>query len=314
MVLVVGLLLGALKFYAYLITHSNAILGDALESLVNIVASAFALVSVIYAARPRDTNHPYGHGKVEFLAAGFEGGLIVFAAISMIYKAVLSIMVPHEIESLGLGIVITAGAGFVNYLMGFFLVKKGKSFFSLTLEADGQHLISDAITSIAIVLGLTLIYFTKLYWLDSLLTILFGLYIVIVGYKLIRKAMAGLLDEADFETIDKIIVTLNQSRIAKWIDIHNLRLVKYGDTFHVDAHLTLPWYDNLQDAHEEVKQLETEVNKRFDVPVEFFIHMDPCVSNSCPICTIHDCKVRQKPFVKQLEWTQENLLANKKHD
>lgn len=313
-VLVIGVLLGALKFYAYLVTHSNAILGDALESLVNIVASAFALVSVVYAARPRDTNHPYGHGKIEFFAAGFEGGLIMFAAISMIYKAVISILVPHEIESLGLGIAIAAGAGLANYLMGFFLVKKGKSFFSLTLEADGHHLISDAVTSVAIVIGLGIIYFTKLYWLDSLLTILFGLYIVFVGYKLIRKSMAGLMDEADFETIDKIIVAINQSRIDKWIDIHNLRLVKYGDVLHVDAHITLPWYDSLQDAHEEVKRLENEVNKRFDIRVEFFIHMDPCVPNSCPICTVKDCKVRQKPFVKQLEWTKENLLLNKKHD
>lgn len=313
-VLAIGVLLGALKFYAYLVTHSNAILGDALESLVNIMASSFALVSVVYAARPRDTNHPYGHGKIEFFAAGFEGGLIIFAAFSMIYKAVLSILVPHEIESLGLGIGIAAGAGLANYLMGYFLVKKGKSFFSLTLEADGHHLISDSVTSVAIVIGLGIIYFTKLYWLDSLLTILFGLYILYVGYKLIRKSMAGLMDEADFETIDKIIVAINQSRIEKWIDIHNLRLVKYGDVLHVDAHITLPWYDSLHDAHAEVKRLEEDVNKLFDIRVEFFIHMDPCVPNSCPICTVKDCKVRQKPFVKQLEWTKENLLLNKKHD
>ena len=313
-VLVIGLLLGALKFYAYLFTHSNAILGDALESLVNIMASAFALVSVYYASRPSDANHPYGHGKIEFFAAGFEGGLIMFAAISMIYKAVHSLVEPHEIESLGMGIAISAGAGLVNYLMGYFLVRNGKKLFSLTLEADGHHLISDAITSVAIVIGLLIIYFTKIYWLDSLLTIIFGLYIVFIGYKLLRKSMAGLMDEADFETIDKIIVAINQSRIDKWIDIHNLRLVKYGDVLHVDAHLTLPWYDSLHDAHEEVKRLEDEVNKRFDIGVEFFIHMDPCIPNSCSICNVKDCKVRQNPFVKQLEWTKDNLLLNKKHD
>jgi cation diffusion facilitator family transporter len=313
-VLVIGIFLGALKFYAYLVTHSNALLGDALESLVNIIASAFALVSIVYAAKPRDDNHPYGHGKIEFFAAGFEGGLIMFAAISMIYKAVISFFHPHEIESLGLGIVIAAAAGLINYLMGHFLIRKGKALFSLTLEADGHHLISDAITSVAIVVGLIVIYFTKMYWLDSLLTILFGVYIVFVGYKLIRKSLAGLMDEADFETIDKIIVAINQSRTAKWIDIHNLRLVKYGDVLHVDAHITLPWYDSLQDAHEEVKRLEGEVNKRFDIRIEFFIHMDPCVANSCSICSLESCNVRQKPFLNQLVWTKKNLLLNKKHD
>lgn len=313
-VLVIGVLLGALKFYAYLLTHSNAILGDALESLVNILASVFALVSIVYSSRPRDANHPYGHGKVEFFAAGFEGGLIVFAAISMIYKATLSLFHPQDIQDLDIGIGIAAGAGLVNYLMGFFLIKKGKQFFSLTLEADGHHLVSDAITSVAIIAGLTIIYFTKLFWMDSLLTILFAFYIAYVGFNLIRRSLAGLMDEADFETIDKIIVAINQSRIDKWIDIHNLRLVKYGDVLHVDAHITLPWYDNLQDAHEEVKRLEDEVNKRFDIGVEFFIHMDPCVPNSCSICTLKNCNVRQKPFVKQLEWTKENLLLNKKHD
>ena len=121
------------------------------------------------------------------------------------------------------------------------------------------------------------------------------------------------MDETDFTVVEEIVSVLNIERKQKWIDIHNLRVVKYGSMFHVDAHLTLPWYDDLKTSHHEVKQLEDIINVHFKNRVEFFIHTDPCLPSSCAVCTIIDCKVRQTPFEHRVEWTSENLLKNKMH-
>jgi cation diffusion facilitator family transporter len=312
-VLAVGALLTFAKFSAWYVTHSNAILTDALESIINVVAAAFGLFSLVYSARPKDENHPYGHGKMEFLAVGFEGGLIFFAGGAVIVKAIYALIYPHEITELNTGIVITAVTGFANFLIGKFLVGKGKSLHSATLEADGKHLLADTYSSAGLLVGLVIILFTGLYWVDSVLAIGLGIYIIVIGYKLVRNALAGLMDETDFAVVEEIITVLNKERKQKWIDIHNLRVVKYGSSLHVDAHLTLPWYDDLKTTHEDVKQLEDITNIHFKNRVEFFIHTDPCLPVSCPICTIESCKVRQSPFVQRIEWTSENLLRNKKH-
>ncbi len=312
-VLVAGALLTLAKFLAWYVTHSNAVLTDALESIINVVAAAFGLFSLIYSARPKDENHPYGHGKIEFLAVGFEGGLIFFAGGAVIVKAVLALIHPHEIDQLIVGISITASTGVINLLIGKFLVKKGDQMRSQTLVADGQHLLADTWSSAGLLAGLIIIYFTGLYWIDSVLAILLGGYIIVVGVKLIRNALAGLMDETDFTIVDEIVSVLNKERKQKWIDIHNLRVVKYGSMLHVDAHLTLPWYDDLRTTHTDVKGLEDIINLHFKNRVEFFIHTDPCLPSSCTVCMIRDCKVRQVSFEKRIEWTSENLLINKKH-
>ncbi len=312
-VLVMGILLTLAKFIALYVTHSNAILTDALESIINVVAAAFGLFSLIYSARPKDENHPYGHGKMEFLAVGFEGALIFIAGGAVILKAVYAFIHPHSIEQLEIGISITVTTGIINLFIGRFLIRKGKSVHSVTLQADGHHLLADTYSSAGLLVGLAVIYFTNLYWIDSLLTVILGVYILIVGYKLVRNSLAGLMDETDFAVVEEIISVLNKERKQQWIDIHNLRVVKYGASLHIDAHLTLPWYDDLKTTHEEVKQLEDIINLHFKNRVEFFIHTDPCLPVSCTVCMISDCKVRQVPFERKVEWKSENLLKNQKH-
>jgi len=312
-ILLLGSVLTIGKFVAWFLTHSNAVLTDALESIINILAAAFGLFSLVYAARPKDENHPYGHGKMEFLAVGFEGGLIFFAGGGMILKAVYNAYHPQHLEHLNTGIWITSLTAIANYFMGKFLIRKGKILQSSTLSADGIHLISDTYSSIVLLAGLLVMQFSGAHWIDTGLTIVLGAYILVVGYRLLRNSLGGLMDEADFVKLAEVIEVLNKERIDRWIDIHNLRVVKYGSSLHIDAHLSLPWYDDLQSTHEQVKNLEKLINNHFGNRVELFIHTDPCIPVSCTVCMLHDCKVRQKEFVRKVEWTSMNLLKNQPH-
>ncbi|MCB9082287.1 MAG: cation transporter, partial [Lewinellaceae bacterium] len=241
-ILVVGLILMGIKFVAWWLTNSNAILSDALESIINIVAGTFSLFSLYLAGRPRDVNHPYGHGKVEFISAGFEGSLIAIAGISIIGKAGYNLLHPQELAQLDLGLILTGVTGVVNYGMGAMLISKGTRDHSLTQVASGKHLQSDAWSSAGLVLGLGLVYWTKINLLDSVLAIIFAFIIIYTGYKLVRQSVAGIMDEADSELLRELIPFLHQNRSPNWIDIHNLRVIKYGALLHIDCHLTLPWY------------------------------------------------------------------------
>ncbi len=313
MVLLAGTILTVFKFFAWYLTHSNAVLTDALESIINIIAAGFGLFTLVYASRPKDENHPYGHGKMEFFAVGFEGALICFAGIGMIYKAISSFSVPFELQKLDIGLAITAGAAVINYGMGRYMINSGKKLHSSTLVADGQHLVSDTVSSVVLLIGLGLILLTGYTIIDSILTIALGFYILFVGYRLLRNSMAGLMDETDFDKMLELVDVLNEGRKPNWIDIHNLRIVKYGSSLHVDLHLSLPWYDSLQKSHEEVKALEELVNKHFENRVEFFIHTDPCLPTSCQICSIDNCAVRKQAYEKKIEWDLPLLMKNKPH-
>ncbi len=311
--LIFSIVLMGIKFAAYIITHSNAILTDAFESIINVVAGAFALFSIYFATLPKDENHPYGHGKVEYLSVGLEGGLIVLAGGAIILKSVMGFFHPSEIHSLDIGLYITLFAGGCNFVMGKYLIKQGKSRSSILMVADGKHFVTDTVSSIGLVIGLIIIYFTKIFWLDNLIAILFGGFIFYSGFKLLKESVTNLLDEADYEKLNQVVTILNEFRQEKWIDMHNLRVLKYGSHLHIDAHITLPWYDNLEAAHAEVTAVENLIKEKLEGEVEFFIHADPCLPVSCPICPVKHCPVRQHEFIKRLDWTLENLLPDKKH-
>ena len=301
------------KFTAYFITSSNSILTDAAESIVNVLASAFAFYSIYIAAQPRDTNHPYGHGKVEFFSVFIEGSLIGIAGILIIFKSIYNLIYPHEISELIAGTIIIGAAGIVNFILGYYLIKQSKKLNSLTLFADGKHLLTDAYTSVALVAGLILIYLTKLNYLDSVLSIAIGIFIIYSGYKLVRRSVSGLMDESDFETADEVTSILNVNRKDSWIDIHNLRTQRYGPDIHIDCHLTLPYYFDLNKVHEEVSEVDAMMNSKVSSSIEFFIHADPCVPECCHYCRMETCPVRSEPKTKDITWTIENVTRNKKH-
>ena len=203
-------LLGA-KYVAYRLTGSTAILSDALESIVNVVAAVFALGGLLFAGRPADRNHPYGHGKIEFFSAAFEGGLIAFAAVLIIYEVVLSLLRGVEVRQLEAGLGIVLGAGLVNLLLGVFLVRTGRRHSSLTLVADGQHVLSDFWTSIGIVAGLVLVRVTGLAWLDPVVAALVALNLMWTGARLVRQAAGGLLDEEDTALLDRLLASYSRT-------------------------------------------------------------------------------------------------------
>ncbi len=312
-VLITGLLLMIVKFVAHVITGSNAILSDALESIINVAAGAFALYSIKLAGRPKDTNHPYGHGKIEFVSVGFEGGLIVLAAFYILFEAIHSFIFPTTIQSLEIGIWLTLGSGLVNLLLALLLMHYGKKNCSNAMVADGKHLLTDTYTSAGLILGLVLVYFTDLLWIDSLVALLMGAVILITGLKLIRHSLAGLLDEADKEIIKGILVSINDARKPEWIDVHNLRVVKHGANYHIDAHVTLPWYWTLEKAHEELHTLALIIDKHFDNETELFIHSDPCVATSCAICELANCAERKTAFLNKIVWNLDTIITNQKH-
>ena len=313
-ILFVAVLLFSIKIIAWWLTRSVAILTDALESIVNVIAGLVGLYSLTIAYKPRDTNHPYGHGKAEFLSAAIEGTLIMLAGVFIIYEAVSQLIHPKELHQLNYGILLVGISAIINFAVGLYAVKKGEENDSEALQASGHHLKSDTYSTLAIILGLLLIYFTHIRQLDSIVAIIMSVVIMIIGYRIARKSVAGIMDEADEKILGKVIALLNNSRMPNWIDIHNLRVIKFGNVLHVDCHMTVPWYLNVREAHEEIDRLRKLIQSEFGSVMEFFVHSDGCIPNCCPVCIKPDCGVREHPFIKKIEWEMQNAIPNKKHD
>lgn len=309
---VLSVVLFLAKIIAYYFTHSLAILSDALESIVNVIAGFIGLYSLYVAAKPRDLEHPYGHGKAEFVSAAFEGGLIVAAGILIIYETVTNILRNEPIHQLDTGLWLIGATALINFIAGSICVRIGKKNHSLALQASGKHLQIDTYSTLAIIAGLIVILLTKLYWLDKLIAIGMSLLIIYNGYKIIRSSLAGIMDEADMEILSRFIEVLNNQRNENWIDLHNLRVIKYGSLLHVDCHLTVPWYLNIHEAHKEIDDLSALIRQEFGDSIELFVHTDGCLPFSCRICN-KACHERQQPFEQKIKWTLENILSDKKH-
>jgi cation diffusion facilitator family transporter len=290
-----------------------AILTDALESIVNVIAGFIGLYSLYVAAKPRDIDHPYGHGKAEFVSAAVEGGLIVAAGIMILYETIQNLIHENPLESLDTGLILIAITAVINYVAGAYCINLGKKNNSMALMASGKHLQVDTYSTAAIIVGLGLMLLTKLYWLDKAIAGVMGLFIIYNGYKIIRSSLAGIMDEADMELLNKFIAVLNEKKQENWIDLHNLRVIKYGSLLHVDCHFTVPWFLNVHEAHREIDALASLIQQEFGDRIELFVHTDGCLPFSCSICSKTDCTVRQQPFQHKVEWTMENLVSNKKH-
>jgi cation diffusion facilitator family transporter len=302
-----------IKTIAYFLTNSVAILTDAFEAIVNVVAGIIGLYSLYIAAKPKDVDHPYGHGKIEFLSAAAEGVMISGAGILIIIEAVKQLINPTHLQRLDTGMILVAVTAVANFMMGLVCIRIGRKNNSLALVASGKHLHSDTYSTIGILIGLTLIYFTDISWIDSGVAIAFALFILYTGLKIIRTSIAGMMDETDVELLDKFARILNQRRSINWVDLHNLRIIKYGSTLHVDCHLTVPWYLNVHEAHAEIDRLAEIVRNEFSTSIELFVHSDGCLPISCPICIKHDCPVRHHEFKRKIEWTIKNIQQDSKH-
>ncbi len=314
-VAIVGVLLFLGKLAAWYLTSSDAVFSDAMESIVNIIAAFMGLYSLYLAAKPRDKDHPYGHGKVEFVTSGVEGILIAVAGIIIIVQAISSLLEHSIPEKLDWGIFIVAATAVINFVMGYYSYKKGVRENSLVLQSSGKHLQSDTITTGGVIISLILIYFTKWYWLDAAVAIIFGAYIIFVGYKIIRKSLSGIMDEADLDLLKYISELLNDNRKPEWIDIHNMKIQQFGSKLHIDAHITLPYYFELRDAHQQMEEVIVLIASKMDRSIEFNFHMDDCKPPmSCEICQISNCPVRERAFVKKVHWNSKNIAQIQKHN
>jgi cation diffusion facilitator family transporter len=294
--LAMGAMLMALKFGAYLITDSAGILSDALESIINVIASGFAVYSVYLSTRPADANHPYGHGKIEYFSAGFEGALIILAAIAIVVQAVPRFFDPRPLTHLRDGILLLAGASVLNLFLAWLLINAGKRSNSLALTADGNHLLADVMTSLGVIVGLLLVHWTGQVWLDPLVACLVAGNILFAGSKLLRESMGGLMDEADPKLLEQIVQILNAKRRHEWIHVHHLRARRYGPHIHVDLHVVLPRYYDLAQTHQAVKDIEQALEKDLGPGAEIIVHADPCTDPWCPVCSHPDCNMRSAPL------------------
>jgi cation diffusion facilitator family transporter len=305
----VGIALLALKFYAAYLTGSSAILSDALESIINVAASSFALVSILWAARHPDETHPYGHGKIEYFAAGFEGALIILAAAGILAKAWPRLFHPQALPRLETGLLLIFLAAVVNLILSLGLIRTGRRTRSPTLVADGQHILTDVYTSLGVLGGLGLVWFTGWYWLDSAVACLVAVSILVTGGKLVRQAFLGLMDTSEPGLLDEIARVLAQHRKDTWIDIHRLRARRAGSRVLLDFHLILPRDFTLAEVHREVKELEGIFNAHFGGQADILIHADPCEEPVCPICGHDPCQLRQEDGLVQRLWRSKVLTA-----
>ena len=302
-----------LKVVTYILTHSLSVLSDSLESVVNIVATIVGSYSLFVASKPKDKDHPYGHGKAEFISAAFQGTLIIGIGCLIIYKAIDSFIHPFSLQNLNNGIWLVVIIAIINLVTALVLNRIGKKNKSLAILASGKLFQIDFFTTAAIAIGFILLLVTGYQKIDTLIALFLGIYVIFDGYKIVRQSLAGIMDEADMVLLKEVITEINLSRNAKWIDLHNLRVIRYGTLLHIDCHLTVPWYYNVNEAHEAVDDFAVLIQNKFGDSVEFFVHTDPCMPFSCPICTIENCEQRIAPFEKKLNWNIENVLSNSKH-
>ncbi len=274
--LFVSVVLMAAKFYTFHLTRSSAVLSDALESIINVVAAAFAVVSIWMAAQPPDSDHPYGHGKIEYFSAGFEGALIIFAAIGIFKTGISHLLMPQPLANLQEGLAILGAATVINLLLGIGLVRVGKKVQSLTVLADGKHVLTDVYTSVGVIAGLFLVQWTDWLWLDGAIACLVGVNILLTGTRLVRQSFSALMDASDPKLLDEISRLLERHRKEVWIDIHQLRAWRSGNFVHIDLHLVLPRDYLLDHAHTQAKAVEQLLIDHFEGSAGVLVHMDPC--------------------------------------
>jgi cation diffusion facilitator family transporter len=287
--LVVSVVLLSAKFFAYLLTGSAAIFSDALESIVNVAAAGFAIYSLSLAHTPADREHPYGHGKIEFFAGGFEGGMILLASLFAIGKAIDAFI--HggiRDENLPIGILVLSGGLVINAVVGLALLRLGRRSGSLTLEADGKHLLSDAVSSVFALLAVMLVHFTGKVWIDPAIAVVVAVYIAVIGIALMRHAAAGLMDRqdrGDQQLLQRILDShVGPGGTAPHIcSYHKLRHRHSGRYHWVDFHIMMPADWDIRRGHEVASAIEYEIEQALGEG-NATAHIEPCKDPNCQTC------------------------------
>ena len=293
-----GLAILGPKYWAYRISGSAALMSDAIEGVVNVVAAVFALGAVIFAERPPDAEHPYGHGKIEHFSAAFEGGLISLAAALILWEAIDTLIHGSQIRNLEMGILVNVGAGLLNGLLGLFLVRMGRRHSSRAIEADGHHVLSDFWTTVGLALGLLIVRFTGLHWVDPLLAIGVSVLLAGTGFRLVRASSQALLDREDPELLARLVDVLNRIRPPDLIAVHELKTMRAGRSAYVDVHVVVPEFYEIRRAHDLAESVGAAVLAETGLEGQVHTHIDPCERAWCRSCRVEPCQVRVQPYVR----------------
>lgn len=307
---IASVLIFALKLGAYKLTGSTAVLSDALESIVNVIAALVALFVIRYAAQPADENHPYGHGKAEYFSSAFEGGMIFFAAIMIMGEAVKALIFHEPTQKLELGLLIVGVAALINLLLGLYLKRAGTVHQSDALKASGAHVLSDVLTTAGVMVGLGLVMVTGIAWIDPVVAILVGAQLAYSGFKIVRESLGGLLDEQDVTSLENLANSMQKNRFPGIINIHHLRVIRAGRFHHVDAHLVVPEYWDVSHVHALTARFEEAVVRDYDFDGELAFHLDPCKKSYCASCDVSPCPIRLQPFEKTADFTVKSLTED----
>jgi cation diffusion facilitator family transporter len=270
-----GILMLTIKWYAYHLTGSTAILSDAAESVIHIIGVGFAVFSLWYSFQPADEEHTYGHHKINYFSAGFEGALIILAAIYIIYISINRLIVGIEISNLGQGTLFTFAASVINLILGGYIVWKGKKTNSIILIANGKHVLTDSWTSFGVVGGLLLTWLTGWLPFDPIVAIAVALNILWSGGKLVRQSVGGLMDEGDKNLADSIKKIINIETVNKGLEYHQFKFRESGNVLWIEFHLLFPEGTLLDDAHNIATQLESTIKKNLKTQANIITHLEP---------------------------------------
>ncbi|MBI5351661.1 MAG: cation transporter [Chloroflexi bacterium] len=276
----------ALKTIAYLLTGSVGLLSDAMESIVNLVSAVIALSMLIIAALPPDDSHMYGHSKAEYFASSAEGLLILFAAGGILWTAIERLLSPRPLEKLGVGLAVSIVASLVNFAAARLLIATGKKRNSITLEADGQHLMTDVWTSVGVIGGVAIVAVTNWNILDPILAIAVALNIIWTGVKLLKRSVAGFMDASlpieEHQLVEKVIAKYRE----RGVQFHALRTRQSAARRFVSVHMLVPGEWTVHDAHHVAEDFEGDVRSQLSDAI-VHTHLEP-MDDEISINDIHD--------------------------
>ena len=271
---VVGLVVTGLKFLAYWLTGSLALYSDALESIINVVAAVGAFVALRVAARPADAEHPYGHHKAEFFSAVIEGALIVVAAVLILREAYFGLLAPKHLDAPALGVAINLGAGAINAVWAWALMRWGRAWRSPALVADARHVFADVITSCGVLVGVVAVWLTGYPVLDPAVAGLVALNILWSGFRMVRESVDGLMDRAASPDMVCEIRALISRHGEGALEAHDVRTRSAGQATFIDFHLVVPGSMTVEASHAICDRLESALETTIPGAV-VTIHVEP---------------------------------------
>ncbi len=311
---ITGILILGVKFYAYFVTGSNAILSDALESIVNVVTSSFALYTIYLGTMEADADHHYGHSKAEFFSAGLEGGLVFLAGGVILGHALRDLWIgEHELQSLDTGLLLIIAASFGNGALGYYLKKKASSMKSPALAADAHHILSDFYTSAGLIAGIAAVWWTGWIWLDTAIAVGIGVYLLFNGVMILRRSVHGLMDGVSPETMEMLTAAVERARMDQLIRPHKLRARESGNLLWVDMHAVVPSYLTVKEWHDQEVAFTERLSAETGRQVDLMMHKDPCIPADCRHCRMKKCPIRSEKYREDYQVSGQILLEDIRH-